>query len=95
MNQSQTKESKTRSIYKGLTWRILATGTTFLLSWLFVKDLSVATTIAVAEFFIKFAIYYLHERAWQRVPMKSNLCSETHLDQGQLSIKWQVEAPTT
>ena len=68
MSDRVDKESKTRSILKGLTWRILATATTFLLAWIFAKDLTVATTIATAEFFIKFAIYYLHERAWQLVP---------------------------
>lgn len=69
MNHSANKESKLRSIYKGLTWRLLATATTFSLAWLFARDLSVASTIAAAEFFIKFAIYYLHERAWQSVPL--------------------------
>ncbi len=71
MTSSQVKESKTRSILKGLTWRVLATGTTFLLAWLFAKDLSVATSIAAVEFFIKFGIYYLHERAWQSLPRGS------------------------
>ena len=71
MISSQVKESKTRSILKGLTWRILATATTFLLAWLFAKDLSVATSIAAVEFFIKFAIYYVHERAWQVLPRGS------------------------
>jgi len=71
MISSQVKESKTRSILKGLTWRILATATTFLLAWLFVKDLSVATSIAAVEFFIKFGIYYVHERVWQSLPQGS------------------------
>lgn len=69
MSDSAIKESKTRSVIKGLTWRILATATTFLLAWAFARDLGVASTIAGAEFVIKFAIYYLHERAWQRVPV--------------------------
>ena len=71
MIETSVKESKTRSILKGLTWRILATATTFLLAWLFAKDLSVATSIAAVEFFIKFAIYYAHERAWQALPRGS------------------------
>lgn len=72
------KESKTRSILKGLTWRVLATVTTFTLAWLFAKDLTVASSIAAVEFFLKFAIYYAHERAWQLVPRGSfqKLCSE-------------------
>lgn len=68
MSEVHQTESKTRSVLKGLTWRVLATLTTFCLAWLFAKDLSVAGTIATAEFFIKFGIYYLHERAWQTVP---------------------------
>ena len=71
MTETSVKESKTRSILKGLTWRILATATTFLLAWLFAKDLSVATSIAAVEFFIKFGIYYAHERAWQALPRGS------------------------
>lgn len=68
MSQPTEKESKTRSVLKGLTWRVLATTTTFLLAWLLAKDMNVAGTIAAAEFFIKLAVYYLHERAWQLVP---------------------------
>ena len=68
MSHPVEKESKARSVLKGLTWRVLATTTTFLLAWLLAKDLHVAGTIAAAEFFIKLAIYYLHERAWQFVP---------------------------
>ncbi|MBT8037218.1 MAG: DUF2061 domain-containing protein [Verrucomicrobiae bacterium] len=68
MSQNIEKESKIRSVLKGLTWRVLATTTTFLLAWLLAKDLNVAGTIAAAEFFIKLAVYYLHERAWLLVP---------------------------
>ncbi len=71
MSQPTEKESKIRSVLKGLTWRVLATTTTFLLAWLLAKDMNVAGTIAAAEFFIKLAVYYLHERAWQLVPRGS------------------------
>ncbi|NWK55142.1 DUF2061 domain-containing protein [Verrucomicrobiaceae bacterium N1E253] len=82
---SADRESKTRSILKGLTWRLLATATTFLLAWLFAKDMSVAGTIAAAEFFIKFIIYYAHERAWQKVPRGTFQRSEAKLDAGRVS----------
>lgn len=86
MSQSANKESKARSIFKGLTWRVLATATTFLLAWLFAKDLSVATTIATVEFFIKFAIYYAHERAWQLVPRRSFQKASTEINQQEVSV---------
>jgi len=47
---------------------MLATGTTFVLAWIFAKDLSVAYTLAGAEFVIKYIIYFAHERVWQRIP---------------------------
>jgi len=85
MSSPSEKESKIRSILKGLTWRVLATSTTFLLAWLFAKDLSVATTIATAEFFIKFAIYYAHERAWQFVPRRALQKKGIQFDQAEIS----------
>lgn len=85
MSDPSEKESKIRSILKGLTWRVLATATTFLLAWLFAKDLSVATTIATAEFFIKFAIYYAHERAWQSVPREAFQKKNINFDPSELS----------
>ena len=85
MSSPLEKESKIRSVLKGLTWRVLATATTFLLAWLFAKDLTVATTIATAEFFIKFAIYYAHERAWQWVPREAFQKKKSSLDQAEIS----------
>ena len=85
MSDPSEKESKTRSILKGLTWRVLATATTFLLAWFFAEDLSVATTIATAEFFIKFAIYYAHERAWLHVPRGAFQKKNIKLEQTEIS----------
>ena len=62
------RESRTRSILKGLTWRVLATTTTVLIAWFIGRDVKTALTIGGIEFFAKFFIYYMHERAWQSVP---------------------------
>ena len=61
-------ESHLRSILKALSWRIVATCTTILLAWLFTDNVSTALKIGFTEFFLKFLIYYLHERAWQLAP---------------------------
>lgn len=61
-------ESHIRSILKGLTWRVLATLTTIVIAYLVSGEVSKALTIGGIEFFVKFAIYYGHERAWQMVP---------------------------
>jgi len=62
-------ESRTRSLAKGLTWRLLATLTTVSIAWLITDDVETAFQIGFIEVFAKIAIYYLHERAWARFPL--------------------------
>jgi len=62
------KESHLRSIIKGLTWRIIATSTIFVITYLTTGEMKTAFTIAGIEFPVKLFIYYLHERAWLMVP---------------------------
>ena len=62
------RESHLRSILKGLTWRVLATLTTIFIAWFFLNDVETALQIGLVEFFLKFFVYYAHERIWQLVP---------------------------
>lgn len=65
------KESHTRSLLKAITWRIIATSTIIIISYLTTGSIGEALQIGGIAFFIKFALYYLHERAWQLVPRGS------------------------
>lgn len=60
-------DSVKRSIAKSLTWRITATFTTILIAWLILGDINPALAIGGVEFFAKIFVYYLHERAWNKV----------------------------
>ncbi|MCB0639807.1 MAG: DUF2061 domain-containing protein [Lewinella sp.] len=62
------KESRLRSILKALTWRFVATTTIIIIAFFTTGDIKAALQIGFIEFFIKFALYYLHERAWQLAP---------------------------
>ncbi len=62
------KESHTRSILKGITWRIVATTTIIIIVYLKTGSIQGALEIGAIEFVIKFLLYYLHERAWQLAP---------------------------
>ena len=66
--QSIFKDSHLRSIFKALSWRLLATLTTIEIAVFITGDVEVAIAIGGIEFFAKFFIYYAHERAWQLVP---------------------------
>ena len=60
--------STLRHLTKTITWRVIASATTFVLAYFFFKDdpdaMQKASGIAIAEVFIKMIIYYVHERMW-------------------------------
>lgn len=61
-------ESHLRSMLKAFSWRIVATTTTTTIAYSMTGQIGTALSIGGIEFFIKFFIYYAHERAWQLVP---------------------------
>ena len=65
------KESHLRSIIKGFTWRILASTAILLITYFSTGDVELAFKVAGIEFFVKIALYYFHERLWQKVPRGS------------------------
>lgn len=65
------------SVIKGITWRCVATFTTFLIAWALTGETETAGKVAGIEFVLKFFIYYMHERFWvwfpaQRAKKKQN-----------------------
>lgn len=55
-----------RHLAKTLTWRILATSDTFLITWLITSEIKWAGTIASIEVITKMILYYMHKRVWHR-----------------------------
>ena len=62
-------ESKKRSILKATTWRVTATCTTTLIAFLITGNIESALSIGFVEFFVKFIIYYYHERLWTKIKL--------------------------
>lgn len=67
INSNQSEESHTRSLLKGVTWRVLATTTTVVIAWFVTGEVAQAFQIGFVEFFAKLAIYYMHERVWAKI----------------------------
>jgi uncharacterized membrane protein len=61
------QEKRYRSIVKGITWRIVATIDTFFISWLITRQIKFAISISLVEVITKLLLYYLHERAWNKI----------------------------
>lgn len=61
------KETNTRSIVKGISWRFLATSTTIIIVYVFFKRLDLAIAAGLIETVLKVGLYWAHERAWFRI----------------------------
>ncbi len=55
------------SFTKGVTWRIIGTLDTIMLSYIFTGSVESALKIGATEVFTKILLYYFHERLWFRV----------------------------
>jgi uncharacterized membrane protein len=58
--------SKLRHISKSITWRLLGTVDTILLSWIISGNFKIGLSIGGFEIITKMILYYLHERAWYK-----------------------------
>lgn len=56
-----------RHIAKTITWRLIGTLDTILLSWFVTGDSLAGLKIGLAEVTTKSILYYLHERVWYKI----------------------------
>lgn len=64
------KETHTRSIIKGISWRVVGTLDTIIIAFLWTGDYSKALKIGFTEVITKVLLYYLHERLWMKLTRK-------------------------
>ena len=62
-----SNDTTQRSLVKALSWRFIASAATFIISFFVSTDLTVAGTIAAIQFVANIILYFLHERAWDRI----------------------------
>ena len=63
-------DSKFKSVAKAFSWRILGTFDTIVISYFITGELKMAFSIGSIEVFSKIALYYVHERIWERFTVK-------------------------
>lgn len=61
------RDSARKHLSKTVTWRIIGTADTMLLSWIISGNPLTGLQIGVAEIITKMLLYYLHERSWLRI----------------------------
>ncbi len=89
-------ESHLRSLLKGISWRVVATVDTILIV-LFITctsgqcSIGSAIEIGLIEFVVKLAIYYVHERIWQKFLRNKSVSKKYTLYK---TISWRAVATT-
>ncbi|MFI0428445.1 DUF2061 domain-containing protein [Mariniflexile sp. HMF6888] len=61
------KEKPLRSVVKSISWRLIGTLDTILISWLITGQLKLAFSIGSIELVTKMVLYFFHERIWNRI----------------------------
>lgn len=65
-------KSRKRHIAKAVTWRLVGTMDTIILSWIISGNPFTGLKIGFSEVATKMILYYFHERVWFRINLKRN-----------------------
>ncbi len=65
--EDATGEKPIRSVAKALSWRVVGTLDTLLVSFILAKDIKIAASIASVDFITKLILYFFHERVWNAI----------------------------
>lgn len=60
------KGTRKRSLLKTISWRIVGTLDTMIISWIITGSFKWGLAIGSVEVVTKMVLYYLHERAWYK-----------------------------
>ena len=60
-------EKPLRSVLKALSWRVVGTLDTLLVSYILLGEIGLATSIASIDFITKLVLYFFHERIWNTI----------------------------
>jgi len=67
--ETPLRDSNWRSLLKALSWRVVGTVDTIVVSYLWTKSAGKALVIGGTDVLTKVGLYYLHERLWARIPL--------------------------
>ena len=62
-----TSEKPLRSVVKSISWRVVGTIDTVLISWFVTGTLALAFSIGAIELVTKMVLYFFHERLWNTI----------------------------
>jgi uncharacterized membrane protein len=57
-----------RRLVKTLSWRLVGSGSTFIIAYVVTGQAVISSGIAIAQMIANTILYYIHELAWDRLP---------------------------
>jgi uncharacterized membrane protein len=63
----KSRDKAHRSVLKAISWRLTGTIDTFVISYIITGKFQFAISISLIEVCTKMVLYFLHERAWERI----------------------------
>ena len=65
--KAKASEKPIRSFVKAISWRVVGTLDTLLVSYLVTGKFGIASAIASVDFLTKMVLYFFHERIWNTI----------------------------
>lgn len=66
-SEDKNSEKPIRSVAKAISWRVIGTLDTLLISYLLTGKVVLAASIASIDFVTKMFLYFFHERLWNKI----------------------------
>jgi len=63
----RNSEKPIRSVAKAVSWRVIGTLDTLLISFILTGEVVLAASIASIDFVTKMFLYFFHERIWNKI----------------------------
>lgn len=79
-----------RHLAKTVTWRIVGTIDTIILSWIITGNPWTGLKIGFAEVFTKMVLYYLHERVWFNIKAGVTIKGDSRKRHIAKTITWRI-----
>lgn len=74
------KDSNAKSLLKSISWRVVGTIDTIIISYFVTGEVVMALSIGSVEVFSKIILFYFHERIWESIPkVKANDTQEEYV----------------
>jgi len=81
--------SRKRHIAKAITWRLIGTLDTILISWFITGNSLVGLKIGAAEIITKMLLYYFHERVWFKLNLSQGLIKKSRIRHLAKTFTWR------